>query len=125
MSIDEYDTIGDFTQNNMSSNYEVWDEKKEKWVDYKDSCYKENMEFPDPHEAKYPINLISMKCSKSGRIATLGTEEYTGNSDLVDLYAYVPDELDMLEKFIKWWRKEKIDIVTGWNITAVPSQMIS
>jgi DNA polymerase elongation subunit (family B) len=73
-------------------------------------------EFPKPEEAKYPINLISVKSSKTGRITTFGSDEYTGNSELVQDYYHVPDEERLMEKFIKWFRKQKFDIITGWNV---------
>lgn len=74
-------------------------------------------EFPKPEEAKYPINLISIKSSKTGQMYTFATEEYTSDSkEYVENYAYVPDELEMLTKFVKFFRKMKFDIITGWNV---------
>ena len=31
-------------------------------------------------------------------------------------YHEAQDEKDLLEQFIKYWRKEKFDIITGWNV---------
>ncbi len=73
-------------------------------------------EFPKPTEAKYPINLISVKDSKTGKTITFGTEQYTGNSPLVQSYHYFASELEMMKIFIKWFRKNKYDFITGWNV---------
>ena len=97
--------------------------KKEIKPDYKDYnvCFIDieiasEGEFPKPEEAKYPINLISVKSSRTGEITTFGSDEYTGGSELIKNYYHVPDEERMMEKFIRWFRKEKFDIVTGWNV---------
>lgn len=73
-------------------------------------------EFPKPEEAKYPINLITVKSSTTQEVVTFGLGEYTGNSPMVGEYHYVVDEADMLVKFSKWFRKQKFDIITGWNV---------
>lgn len=73
-------------------------------------------EFPKPEEAKYPINLITMKTSKKNQLVTFGLDEYTGSSDQVKNYYYNPNEKELLTKFIKFFRKQKIDILTGWNV---------
>ena len=78
-----------------------------------------NDEFPKPEEAKYPINLITIKSSKHNTIATFGTTEYTkSRNDENYAYYYIPNELDMLTEFVQWFRKMKFDIVTGWNISS-------
>lgn len=73
-------------------------------------------EFPKPTEAKYPINLITVKESKGGKVFTFGTEQYTGHSSLVESYHYFANELNMLESFVRWFRKQKFDFITGWNV---------
>jgi DNA polymerase elongation subunit (family B) len=72
-------------------------------------------EFPKPCDAKYPINLVTMHFSQSGRIVTLGLKEYTGVSDTVKEYRYCASEKILLETMIEIFRKEKVDIITGWN----------
>lgn len=74
----------------------------------------EAREFPYPDKALYPINLISVISSKTGQVYTFGIREYTGTSDVVQNYAYIPDEKAMLEKFVRWWRKQKFDVISGW-----------
>jgi DNA polymerase elongation subunit (family B) len=68
------------------------------------------------HEAIHPINLITLHFSESGRIVTLGLKEYTGNDDIVKEYHYIHSERMLLEKTIEIVRKEKPDILTGWNV---------
>lgn len=63
-----------FEQTYNSEEYEVWDEEKHCWVDYKSSCYVA-FEFPKPTEAKYPINLITVKDSKTSKVHTFGTTQ--------------------------------------------------
>lgn len=70
-------------------------------------------EIPLPAEAKkYPINLISI--SVNGEMTTFGIKEYTGEK--VKNYYYISEEKNMLEEFISFFRKKKIDILTGWYI---------
>lgn len=80
--------------------------------------------FPKPEEAAFPINLITVIDSKTGKTSTWGNREYTGDSDLVENYYYIPDEKRMLESFVTWWRKQKFDIVTGWNVKEFDIQYI-
>ncbi|MFW6272892.1 MAG: 3'-5' exonuclease, partial [bacterium] len=74
-------------------------------------------EFPKPEEAKFPINLITVYFSKQKQSVTFGNKEYTGDSDLVKNFVCIPDEKRFLEKFLMILRKQKVDIVTGWNST--------
>ena len=70
-----------------------------------------------PEFAEAPINLITVKSSTLGKSFTFGTTEFTKTgSKYVENYAYIPDEVDMLKSFVKWFRKQKFDIVTGWNV---------
>jgi len=74
-------------------------------------------EFPKPEEAKYPINLITIKFSKEQESYTFGLQDYTGN--VVKNYCYCTDEKRLLENFITFFRKKKPDVVTGWNVNYV------
>ena len=65
------------------------------------------------------INCITAHFSKTGKTYTWGNQEYTG--DYLDedpdwTYYYIPDEKTMLESFIKVFRKQHVDIITGWNV---------
>jgi DNA polymerase elongation subunit (family B) len=73
--------------------------------------------FPKPELALYPINLITIKTTKQNKIYTFATSPYKKTkSEFVDMYACVPDELTMLKKFVMWFRKLKVDIISGWNV---------
>jgi len=72
-------------------------------------------QFPYPEQAAYPINLISLHSSKLDKIFTFGTLPYTGNSPSVQNYHYCADEKMMIERFIDFFRKQRFDIITGWN----------
>ena len=71
--------------------------------------------FPNPHEAEAPINLITVLDSLSNIFHTFGTKPYYGDltSQNVIYHEYV-DEFEMLRGFVKFWRKDFPDIVTGW-----------
>lgn len=69
-----------------------------------------------PEEPNDAINLITVISSKTGKEYTFGTSEFTKkDSEYVKNYCYCPDELRMLTQFVKWFRKSKFDIITGWN----------
>jgi DNA polymerase elongation subunit (family B) len=104
-----------FEQTYNSGDYEVWDEEEKRWIDYTSSCYVSS-DFPKPTEAKYPINLITVKDSRTENVITFGTTQYTGKSKLVESYHYFSNELAMLEYFVRWFRKQKFDFITGWNV---------
>ena len=113
---EELITISEFETKNDKNDYEVWDEKKQKWCDFKDSCYYSNIEFPKPEVAKYPINLISIHYSKENQIYTWGLRPYTGDDPSVKNYTYCADEPTLIRSFITHFRKKHVDILTGWNI---------
>lgn len=95
--------------------YKVFDEEKKQWVDYAKSCYAENSEFPKPEFSKYPINLITLNFTNKGKIYTFGSDPYTGKSPLVNNYIHDKNEKQLLEKFIQFWRKSKVDIAVAYN----------
>ncbi len=71
-------------------------------------------EMPKVEEAKHPINLITVHLSKSNKTFTFGIRPYNGDNPIVQNYHYCADEKLMLERFIDFWRKSRIDIATGW-----------
>lgn len=105
-------TIKEFENLPDSSEYLVYDEGWKPYILTKFS----STEFPKPLEAKYPVNLISVSSSKTGRVATFGLEPYTGNSSEVQDYFYCKNELELFDKFTSWFRSQGFDILTGWNI---------
>lgn len=64
----------------------------------------------DRENTIYPINLITVKFSKTGERYTFGSEPYDG----LDNYYWIPDEKKLIEEFIKVFRKNKPDILSGW-----------
>ena len=86
------------------------------------TCYMDieiagELEFPEPSEARYPINLITVKDSKTNSITTFGLDRYNGDfKDPKFTYHYIQDEVSLLNRFIDWFRKQKFDTITGWNV---------
>jgi DNA polymerase elongation subunit (family B) len=71
--------------------------------------------FPQPTEANDPIILISIFDSTSGYTTTFGVgNEYYTSDDTV-IYNCFEDEESMIKGFLRWWRKDFPDIVSGWN----------
>ena len=65
----------------------------------------------------YPINLITIKSSKTGEIHSFGSRPYDWNHEHKNwTYRWIPDEKDLIEEFIKFFRKSKIQMVVGWNV---------
>ncbi len=64
------------------------------------------------------VNAITVHFSKTGKTYTWGNREYTGDyldTDPDWTYFYIPDEAKMLESFIAHFRRQRVDIITGWN----------
>jgi DNA polymerase elongation subunit (family B) len=74
-------------------------------------------EFPDPMEAKYPINLITIKSSKKDDTYTFGLKRDFTPDNPKNKYARYETETDLLNAFIKIFRRLNFDIVTGWYIS--------
>jgi len=94
-------------------------------------------EFPDPEEAKYPINAIAQYFSVENKLYVYGDKAFKyvdkdGNVGSMDdlkkrlfdesgvkideiEFFVIPDEKQLLEKFINMMHKHKTDIFTGWN----------
>ncbi len=92
-------------------------------------------EFPEPEYALYPINVISVYDTMTGKISA-----WTYRKDIFDVFSEediariskeVPDEFEeglkievfrfnsereLLKSFIKYWRDNFPDILSGWNI---------
>lgn len=70
--------------------------------------------FPSPLLAKDPIVVITVYDSLSGQYHTFGTDmNYVPKDPDVKYHAY-RDEFDMVKAFIRWWRQDFPDMVTGW-----------
>lgn len=72
--------------------------------------------FPDPKIANDPITLISLHNSIDDGIYTfaLGNDYHTSDDKVI--YKCYETEEEMLKAFIKFWRKDFPDVVTGWYI---------
>jgi DNA polymerase elongation subunit (family B) len=108
-------TLGDIRNNkSLRDDYEVWDEKKKKWVEYKDSCYANDSSFPEPEKADYPINLITIYDTIEEKYYSWGQKPYTPKDSNVTYFCH-PKETDMLQAFLSFWEKEPPDILSTWN----------
>jgi DNA polymerase elongation subunit (family B) len=106
-------TLGKFRTYENIDEYDVWDEEKNKWISYKDSCYA-RQEFPKPEEAKYPINLITIYDSLSKKFHTFGLKPYNTKTNDV-IYHLCSNEVTLLKEFLSLWTSDYPDVVTGWN----------
>lgn len=95
-------------------------EKNENFSNYPLSIYFIDIEtyspngFPNPTIANDEITVITVYSTldKTYHVFGVGVEYFT-NDDSVKYY-YYPTEVDMLKGFIRWWRKDFPDIVSGW-----------
>ena len=71
-------------------------------------------EFPTASEAKHPINLITIYDSVNDWYHTWGGSQYTPTKDNVT-YHHCNTESLLLRSFIKFWKHNYPDILTGWN----------
>jgi len=76
--------------------------------------------FPAPDEALHPITAITAKSSKSSIYHVWGTSSYdvekSLHKHLTIQYHKCDSEVELLVKFLAWWKKDYPDAVTGWNI---------
>jgi DNA polymerase elongation subunit (family B) len=70
--------------------------------------------FPDPQKADDPINLISVHDSLTDGIYTFGLQKeyYTSNEKVI--YKCYENEMELIKGFLRFWRKDFPDIVSGW-----------
>lgn len=71
--------------------------------------------FSTPEAATDPINLITIYDSLSEKYYTWGCKNYSTLDEDV-IYIKCKDERDLLKSFVKFWKNDPPDIVTGWNI---------
>lgn len=71
-------------------------------------------EFPEPREAKAPINAITLYDTYTKIYNIWGTKPYTvKQSDMV--YHYFADEKEMMKDFIQFFELADIDVFSGFN----------
>ena len=77
-------------------------------------CESENG-FPEPSQAIEKVNAISIKPFGQPTVV-FGLGEWETESDVV--YVNCENEQELLMNFMKYWRQEWFDIITGWNVDA-------
>ena len=74
--------------------------------------------FPSPDKAEHPINVITIYNTLDRMFHTWGTKGAGGGSyygpDNVK-YTQCLNETDMLKAFLRYWRSDFPDLVSGWN----------
>lgn len=70
--------------------------------------------FPDPAASVEEILCITVKNYANKRILVWGVEDYENDREDVN-YIRCENETQLLEKFLTFWEKYDVDIVTGWN----------
>jgi len=69
--------------------------------------------FPDPADAAWPINLITIHDSTTNTFFTFGEHPYTPKSSNVR-YLCEPDEKKRLLKFVQFMQTVEFDVLSGW-----------
>lgn len=76
--------------------------------------------FPKAEEAEWPVTSITAKSSKSNVYHVWGVGDYDPlksiHKHLLIQYHRCGSELELLTKFLAWWKNNYPDIITGWNI---------
>jgi len=70
--------------------------------------------FPDPTKANDPINLISVWDNITERTYTFGLQKEYFTTDETVVYRCYETELQMIRGFLRFWRKDFPDVVSGW-----------
>src|SRR6218665_1657084 len=82
-------------------------------VQYLDIEVLSKNEFPEPDEAKYPINLITVYDTDTKKMITFGEREIKRkiNTD----YRYYSNEVDLLKAYINFVADDYPHVMSGWN----------
>lgn len=77
--------------------------------------------FPKPEDAAYPVTSISVRDSKTSHMFVFGIGKYDSSKSITDipsdkiLYYQCKDEVNLLSRFIDFFRVSQPDILIGWN----------
>ena len=74
--------------------------------------------FPEPDEAAFPINAITVKSSLNDQFFTWGLDDFDASKSEFDvIYFKCEDEVQLLRSFLLHWESplHSPDVVTGWN----------
>ena len=76
--------------------------------------------FPTPEEALHPITAITLKTSRSEVYHVWGLKDWdinkTQHKTLLIQYHKCESEVELLVKFLTFWKKDYPDAITGWNV---------
>ena len=92
-----------------------WNQSQVKIATLDIECESENG-FPEPTLAEEKVNAITIKPFRHNA-HTFGIGPWNECPANVT-YHECKDEAFLLEAFIKYWRKESFDVITGWNVDA-------
>ncbi|MEI8345468.1 MAG: 3'-5' exonuclease, partial [Candidatus Omnitrophota bacterium] len=110
LQIEQQFLIDNFKNQNKNKDFSLWP-LKTYFIDIE--TYSPNG-FPTPSKAEDPIMLISVYDTIFECVYTFGVgKEYFTKDDKVIYKAYETEE-EMLKAFIRFWRKDPPDIVSGW-----------
>ena len=69
--------------------------------------------FPEPSEAKAPINVITVYDNISKTFYSFGLYPYDSHDNII--YKHCVNEIVLLQEFLEFLQKDYPDIVTSWN----------
>lgn len=76
--------------------------------------------FPEPRQANEKVLLITLRDKQTKNTITFGTKPF----DVTTIkhfnpekytYVYCHDEVDLFRQFLRYWKQNMPDVVTGWN----------
>ena len=91
-----------------------WDIKQIRLITIDIECESENG-FPDVDKAEEPLICITVKDHARKSILVFGCGNFVNDRDDVK-YIRCSTEIDLVQKFTKFWTSYNPDIVTGWNV---------
>ncbi len=91
-----------------------WDIKQIRLITIDIECESENG-FPDVDKAEEPLICITVKDHARKSILVFGCGNFVNDRDDVK-YIKCSTEIDLVQKFTKFWTSYNPDIVTGWNV---------
>jgi len=76
--------------------------------------------FPTPEEAAHPITAITLKTSRSSVYHVWGLKDWdiskSSHKDILIQYHKCESEVELLVKFLTFWKSDYPDAITGWNM---------
>jgi len=81
--------------------------------------YANDGKFPEPRDANYPINAISMRMNGVTNVFALkfnAKSTYENQREDIKVKLYEHEEI-LLSEFLEFWKRSEIDIISGWNVS--------